>query len=108
MFIVKTLNPCGTLDQFSANKLHDEVRKALKDGANIILVDFQEIELMKGCCLKILISILHSARSQEAELFICSLNDSVRIIFEITRMNLIFNLFHNRHECEEALRSRAA
>ena len=103
--IVKIVQPSGILDGLNANQLRRDISDLVENGANIVLVDFQDITFMNSAGLGALVSILKKVRSQGAELFICSLNEQVKMIFELTKMDLIFKPFANRNEVEQAVRN---
>ena len=103
--IVKIVQPSGILDGLNANQLRRDISDLVENGANIVLVDFQDITFMNSAGLGALVSILKKVRSQGAELFICSLNEQVKMIFELTKMELIFKPFANRNEVEQAVRN---
>lgn len=106
--IIKIFNASGVLQGSSVEVLKQEVSYELRNGAEIILLDFQNVELLKGCGLNHLIAIRNEVISQNGELIICSLNDRVKIVFEISRMDSIFKLFADRNECENYIKLRAA
>ena len=103
--IVKIVQPSGILDGLNANQLRREIGDLVENGANIVLVDFQDITFMNSAGLGALVSILKKVRSQGAELFICSLNEQVKMIFELTKMDLIFKPFANRNEVGQAVKN---
>lgn len=103
--IVKIVQPSGILDGLNANQLRRDISDLVENGANIVLVDFQDITFMNSAGLGALVSILKKVRSQGAELFICSLNEQVKMIFELTKMDLIFKPFANRNEVEQAVKN---
>ncbi len=103
--IVKIVQPSGILDGLNANQLRRDISDLVENGANIVLVDFQDITFMNSAGLGALVSILKKVRSQGAELFICSLNEQVKMIFELTKMELIFKPFASRNEVEQAVKN---
>jgi anti-anti-sigma regulatory factor len=44
-------------------------------------------------------------RSAGAELFLCSLSDQVKIIFQLTKMDRVFKTLANRDEFEQKVAS---
>lgn len=98
---VKILHPSGILDSMSANQLRREVNDIVENGADIILVDLQDVTFMNSSGLGGLVSALKGVRSAGSELFLCSLNDQVQMIFELTKMNRVFKTFANRDEFEQ-------
>jgi anti-anti-sigma factor len=103
--IVKIVQPSGILDGVSVNQLRREISDIVESGANIVLVDFQDVTFMNSSGLGALVSTLKVVRSAEAELFICSLSDQVKIIFQLTKMDRVFKTFANRDEFEQKVAS---
>jgi anti-anti-sigma factor len=56
---------------------------------------------MNSSGLGALVSILKAVRSTGAELFICSLSEQVKMIFQLTKMDRVFKIFANQDEFEQ-------
>lgn len=106
--IVKIIQPSGILDAVSTKELRREVSDILANGANIILVDFQDVTFINSSALGALVSTLKLVRSAGAELFICSLTEQVKMMFELTKMNRIFKSFASRDEFEQKIGEEAS
>lgn len=102
---IKVVQPSGILDGISANQLRRDVSDVVEDGADIVLVDLQDITFMNSSGLGGLVSALKVVRSAGGELVICSLNEQVKMIFELTKMNRVFKTFTNRDEFEQNVTS---
>jgi anti-anti-sigma factor len=103
--LVKIVQPSGILDGVSVNQLRREISDLVESGANIVLVDFQDVTFMNSSGLGALVSTLKVMRSAGAELFLCSLSDQVKIIFQLTKMDRVFKTFANRDEFEQKVAS---
>ena len=103
--IVKVVQPSGILDGITVNSLRREISDIVEGGANIVLVDFQDVTFMNSSGLGALVSTLKVVRSAGAELFLCSLSDQVKIIFELTKMDRVFKTLANRDEFEQKVAS---
>lgn len=102
---VKIIQPSGILDRGTVNKLRREITTVVENGATIVLVDFQDVTFMNSAGLGAFVSILKTVRSAGAELFICSLNEQVKMFFDLTKMDLVFKPFASRNEFEEKVAS---
>src|ERR687886_3015284 len=98
---VKIIQPSGILDGVTVNNLRREISDYVERGANIVLVDFQDVTFMNSSGLGALVSILKAVRSAGAELFICSLSEQVKMIFQLTKMDRVFKIFVNQDEFEQ-------
>jgi anti-anti-sigma factor len=103
--IVKIVQPSGILDGVRTNELRREISDVVESGADIVLVDFQDVTFMNSSGLGALVAILKGVRSAGRELFICSLNEQVKMIFELTKMNRVFKTFASRDEFEQKVTS---
>jgi anti-anti-sigma factor len=95
---VKVVQPSGILDGIIANQLRNEISHVVSTGADIVLIDMQDVKFIDSSGLGTLVSALKTVRAAGGKLFICSLNDQVRMIFELTRMDRIFENFADRNE----------
>jgi anti-anti-sigma factor len=98
---VKIIQPSGILDGGNVNQLRREVSEIVEMGADIVLIDFQDVTFMNSSGLGALVSILKAVRSAGAELFICSLSEQVKMIFQLTKMDRVFKIFVNQDEFEQ-------
>ena len=99
--IVKIVHPSGILDGISVNQLRREISDLVEKGADIVLVDFQDVTFMNSSGLGALVSTLKVVRSAGSELFICSLSDQLKMIFQLTKMDRVFKTFANQDEFEQ-------
>lgn len=99
--IVKIVKPSGILDGISVNQLRREISDIVEKGADIVLIDFQDITFMNSSGLGGLVSTLKIVSLAGSELFICSLNDQLKMVFQLTKMDQVFKPFANRNEFEQ-------
>ena len=99
----KILKPSGLLDGQNANQIRREITDSLDLGINIIRVDFQEVSFVNSSAIGALIASLKMVRAKGGEMFLYSLNDQVRMIFELTKMDQIFKISDDRIELNEEL-----
>jgi anti-anti-sigma factor len=104
--IVKIVKPSGILNSVNVNQLRREISDLVESGANIVLVDFQNVTFMNSSALGALVSTLKAVRLAGADLFVCSLSDHVKFIFQLTKMDRVFKTFDNRDEFEQKVASK--
>ncbi|MGA9383019.1 MAG: STAS domain-containing protein [Phormidium sp.] len=92
----KIVEPSGILDSVKGTKFREEVSNLIVNGAKIILVDFQEVTFMDSSGLGALVLALKTVRAAGAKIFICAINDQVKMLFELTSMDKVFKIFPNR------------
>ena len=101
--IVEIVQPSGQLDENNINLLNNEIIAFLKRGVKLILIDFQDITSIDYESVAHLKVILQNVRNHGGAFYICSLNEQVQTIFEITHTKEIFNPLKNRQEFEEKI-----
>ncbi|MDJ1184934.1 STAS domain-containing protein [Roseofilum casamattae] len=99
---VKHLQPSGILDSTKAARFREEVHSLVKSGANIILVDLKEVTFIDSSGLGALVAALKTVRSDGGQLAVCSINEQVRMLFELTSMDRVFEVFTSREDFEKA------
>jgi anti-anti-sigma factor len=95
---VKVLELSGILDGIKGNELRREVSGVLANGAEILLIDMKEVNFIDSSGLGALVSAMQMARNANAKLFICSISAQVRMLFELTKMDRIFQTFADQDE----------
>jgi anti-anti-sigma factor len=95
---VKVLHPSGILTAKASQSLLEEFRALLEIGVRVVLVELQDVNFIDSSGLGILVSMAAKLRSQGGNICICSPNDQVRCLFDITDMSRIIPVFNNQDE----------
>ncbi|MBG1259738.1 STAS domain-containing protein [Nostoc commune] len=95
---VTVLELSGILDGIRGNELRREVSGIMAKGADILLLDMKEVKFIDSSGLGALVSAMQMARNANSKLFICSISDQVRMLFELTKMDRIFQIFADQEE----------
>ncbi|WP_019505076.1 STAS domain-containing protein [Pleurocapsa sp. PCC 7319] len=96
----KIIQPEGILDSVNTNDLRREILDLINSGVKIVLVNLQDITFMNSSGMGALVATLKAVKAAGGELALCSLSDQVRIIFELSRMDRIFQVYGDRQEFE--------
>lgn len=97
------IKPVGILDGTQKDSLIDEVTEAVKAGVSNVLVDFGEVSFMDSSGLGALVGALKSARASGGNLYVCSINEQIRILFELTSANRFFQVFRDQEEFNQKM-----
>lgn len=100
---VTILQPAGILDSTQASTFRQDVSDRVRDGAKHILIDFQDVTFMDSSGLGALVLALKTARSSKVKMSICAINDQVKMLFELTSMDRVFELHESREAFEATL-----
>ena len=95
---VTVLELSGILDGIRGNELRREISGLLANGADILLIDMKEVKFIDSSGLGALVSAMQMVRNANKKLFVCSINDQVRMLFELTKMDRIFQSFADQKE----------
>ncbi|KKD35239.1 MAG: STAS domain-containing protein [Limnoraphis robusta] len=98
---VQVLQPQGILDGTKASEFRKEISNLVDKGAKTILIDFKDVSFMDSSGLGALVLALKTVRAAGSKLMVCSINEQIKILFELTSMDRVFDIFENREEFEE-------
>jgi anti-sigma B factor antagonist len=92
----------GQLIVGNRQELKQKVLEELESGARKFLIDFSGTGYIDSSGLGVLVSLSKKIREQGGELRLANLNDDLRTLFELTKLDTLFHIANNR---EEALSS---
>ncbi|WP_019502085.1 STAS domain-containing protein [Pseudanabaena sp. PCC 6802] len=81
---------------FAANQLMNQAQDVP------VLLDLQNVEFLDSQGLSTLLSVLKTASAHQSKLFLCSLQESVSLLFEITKMDRVFTIFEDLAACRKS------
>jgi anti-sigma B factor antagonist len=99
----KVIEPNGILNVTQASQLRTQVDDLVSTGVKEILIDLKDVSFMDSSGLAGLVIALKAIQSVGGQLCICSLNDQVRLLFELTNMMQVFDIFADREAFEQSL-----
>lgn len=94
----KIIRPSGLLNGQNANQIRREVADCLDLGVHAIMVDCQEVSFINSSAIGALVAALKMVRARGGEISLYSLNDQMKMIFELTKMDQIFKISDDRTE----------
>jgi anti-anti-sigma factor len=100
---VKIFQPSGSLDATQSQAFRQEITGILEDGAKIVLVDLKNVTFMDSSGLGALVLAFKALRAANSKLVLCSINEQIRILFELTGMDKVFEIFVNQDEFKKSL-----
>ena len=104
---IRVVKPFGILDGTQANEFRQEIVHLLDNNIRVILIDFREVTFMDSSGLGALVLCLKKVRAVDGKLFICSINDQIRMLLELTSMDRVFEIFSSREELEQKIMSES-
>jgi anti-anti-sigma factor len=90
---ITVIRPQGCLNATNAWEFERDIAAVLtKNGHNILLVDLASVESIDSAGLMALVSTLKFAGSLGQSFRICSVSPAIRIIFELTQLDQVFEI----------------
>ncbi|WP_413159988.1 STAS domain-containing protein [Capilliphycus salinus ALCB114379] len=97
---IRVLQPQNILDGTKASQFRQEISNLVDQGAKIILIDFEGVTFMDSSGLGALVLALKTVRAAGGKLMVCSINEQIKILFELTSMDKVFEIFKDREDFE--------
>ncbi|MBD2299230.1 STAS domain-containing protein [Nostoc sp. FACHB-87] len=97
---IKVIQPQGVLNGLTGNKLQHEVSNLLDNGADMLLIDLKEVHFIDSSGLGSLVAAAQMVKTAHAKLFVCSVSDQVNMLFQLTKINRVFQTFADQEDCK--------
>jgi len=99
------LYPLGRFDvNFSAD-FEKEINKLIKnESTNHFIFNLKDVEYISSSGLGVFMSIKRILKAEERKLVLCNMNSAVRTIFNIVKLNDMFDIFNSENEAIEFLK----
>lgn len=101
--IVEVIQPAGIFDGTKAKQLRRHISDVMTTGVDIVLIDLQEVTFIDSSGLGGLISAQRIVQTANSKLFLCSINNQAKMLFELTKMNQLFEIFTNQEEFNDTV-----
>jgi len=99
---VVVLGVDGQLIVGNRHELKQKVLDALEAGERKFLIDFAETGYIDSSGLGVLVSLSKKIREVDGELRLASLNDDLRTLFELTKLDALFAISDSLEEALSA------
>ncbi|MBD2353847.1 STAS domain-containing protein [Tolypothrix sp. FACHB-123] len=103
---VQVIKLSGIINSATSQELRQRLNDLTEKGAKIVLVDFQDVTFMDSSGLGALVLAFKTLRAANRQLALCSINEQVRILFELTSMDKVFDIFPSQDEFHQAVLSK--
>jgi anti-sigma B factor antagonist len=92
----------GQLVVSNRNQLKEKVLEALDGGKTKFLIDFTQTGYIDSSGLGVLVSVSKKIREAGGELRLAGLNEDLRMLFELTKLDTLFNISDSPDEALNA------
>lgn len=100
--MVKVICPSGVLDNAGATQVRAEIDAELETSTKVILLDLQNVDFIDSSGLGVLVMAAKAMRGAGRQMCFCSVKEQPRLLFELTGMEQVFEIFPNRDAFEKA------
>lgn len=100
--VLQVIRPQGMLDGTQTEQLLTQVKGMLAEGSNIILIDLAETTFVDSSGIGGLVAALKQVRVAGRRMCLCSPNAQVRMVFELSSMDQVFEIYDNRAAFDQA------
>lgn len=88
----------GRFDAHEVEPVHAWLVDQVKAGGAKIIVNLEAVNFIDSTALSTLVRGLKLCREKSGDLHLCSLQQPVRVIFELTRLDKAFDIFPSEEE----------
>ena len=92
----------GNLDTNTAPNAQEQLDALMDQGATKLLIDFESLDYISSAGLRVLLATAKKLRRSSGKLHMCSLNEMVTEVFDISGFSTIFSVFPSEAEALEA------
>lgn len=96
------LRPQGEIDLSRAPALRVHLSRALGSGPPRLVIDLENVPYMDSSGVATFVEAMQIARKRGSKLILCGMQERVRAIFEIARLDMVFTILTDTEEALSA------
>lgn len=101
---ITVVQPHGHINASNAVDFQQQLTTAVSsEQPQVLLIDMSQVESLDSAGLMALVSALSLAQGLNHRFSLCCMSASIRIIFELTQLDRVFEIFDNRADFEAAI-----
>ena len=89
------LQPQGRLDLQGGTALEKHLLSLVPQPHALCVIDLTQVDFMDSSGLVALVTALKTARKNGCRLVLCNVQDPVRLVFELTHLDSVFEIFES-------------
>ena len=98
---VKVLAFEGKLDTQTSPDVQQQLTRLIEEGETKILVNLEKVDYISSAGLRVLLVVAKQLKTTDGELRICSLNEVVKEVFDISGFDMILPISASESEALE-------
>ena len=95
---IKVVEFDGEFDTTASPAVESQLNQLREQGVRKILVDFQKMEFISSAGLRVLLATAQELQKAGGELRVCTLNEEVNEVFDISGFSTILMVFKDESE----------
>jgi len=99
---VKILALSGSFNNYTAPSAREWLDEAAAQPPAYLVVNLSEVNFIDSTALSTLVSGMKRSRELQGDLRLCGLQQPVRMIFEMTRLDQVFEIFNGEADAIQA------
>ena len=92
----------GEIDLYNAPEIKKLVQKMISEGKVKVIIDFDKVSYIDSSGIGAMISSLSNLKKQGGMLKILNIHDSVKKVFELTKLTSFFKIFQDEQEAVDS------
>jgi anti-sigma B factor antagonist len=99
---VQVLSLKGSFDTYHAQSVRQWLDQATKSDPARVVVNLQDVSFLDSTGLSTLVQGMKRSRQLNGDIRLCGLRPPIRMVFELTRLDRVFEIFGSEEEAVEA------
>lgn len=88
----------------NAGDARAELKQIIQAGSGRVVVNLGDTEFMDSSGLAVVVAGLQAARKMDGDLYLAQMSDTIRALFELTRLHTVFQIFDDEERAIEAFK----
>ncbi len=111
--VIKFIRPAGLLDRTRASQFNQEINKCLEvnpeveSKPDIVLIDFKDVTFMDSSGLGAVVLAIKTVQGAGMEIYVCSLNNQLNMLFELSGLNKVIEIFNDADEFQQKIGAKS-
>ena len=103
-----TVTVSGDVDLYSSPEVRKIIMALTEEETPFILIDLHGVQYMDSSGIATLVEGLQQVGKYDGRLILYGLNNAVREVFELSRLDRVFQIFPNAEAAQQSLQSDAS
>ena len=95
---ILTLKLKGRLDTNASMEFEQQVEESINQNTKNMIIDFSDLEYICSSGLRVIIQAAKKLKSFQGELVLCSMEEYIREVFEISGFDTFLKIFASKDE----------